>query len=684
MKNNVFPIRVLLTSIILVYFFVAGHPAAALPDHNVPKAVETATDLGRVNPGKELNLTVVLKLRDEAAYDKAVEALYDPASPTYHRWFTDADFARFAPTEEEFNAVRNTLISHGFSVVSADPDRFSIRVHGTVADAERAFQTEIHTFRYAGRTFDAQIRDAQLTGTSGALLDSVAGLERHPSRPQLSFQRNFRTGQPRFKKTLAKVNLGGGILNQITGEPLSLPGTLNFIDNTGNTATYNGTIYDADYNLTVSYTPQQLQAHYGLSPLISEGYDGRGQTIALVEAYGYAAAETDANAAAAIFGLPQLNASNFAVIYPEGKPLAPNAADLTGWTTEIALDIQSTHGIAPGARIVVVASAGQDNEDQIASLEYIINHKVAHSVSSSWENDEEIIAGPAEEKAFNAVLQKGAASGVSFQFSSGDHGDLGLATPIGAVGVPSNAPYAVAVGGTTVLNNPFAGPDIVAGWGNNIDYLFYGYILDPPSGNGFFNGGAGGGQSQYWSKPSWQKNLPGKWRQVPDVSALADPFTGVVVVVSIKGTQYVDAGIGGTSLASPIFSAIWAIADQYNGKPLGFASPAVARLHSGQITDVLPTTPVNSSDVSGSVTDFGGTTNYSSTDIFFGLLYTQTDFPDALWLLDSSGDTVAISFGTDTSLTVTPGWDNVTGFGEPNGLPFIQGVTGKTTGAKIQ
>jgi len=44
---------------------------------------------------------------------------------------------------------------------------------------------------------------------------------------------------------------------------------------------------------------------------------------------------------------------------------------------------------------------------------------------------------------------------------------------------------------------------------------------------------------------------------------------------------------------------------------------------------------------------------------------------------------VAVAFGVDESLIVTKGWDHVTGWGEPNGLPFIQGVTGKTTGAKL-
>ncbi|MEI9985639.1 MAG: hypothetical protein WDN69_22125 [Aliidongia sp.] len=105
-----------------------------------------------------------------------------------------------------------------------------------------------------------------------------------------------------------------------------------------------------------------------------------------MEGFGYAAAEADANVAASAFGLPPLTSKNFQVVYPEGQP-NPNAADLTGWTQEIALDIQSAHAIAPGANIVEVASNGQDDEDFIAALEYIISHRVATIVSNSWETD---------------------------------------------------------------------------------------------------------------------------------------------------------------------------------------------------------------------------------------------------------------------------------------------------------
>jgi subtilase family serine protease len=684
MTSRAFSARTSLSALALgTLFLLSTQTAKSLPVHNVPRAVEAAQDLGRVQPTKEINLTVVLQLHNSDAYDHAVEALYDPASPTYHHWFTDQDFQKYAPTPAEFEAVKQELVRHGFSVVSSDPHRFSIRVHGTVAGAESAFQTEIHSFTYQGRQFDAHTRDAQLRGQAGALVQSVAGLERHTAHPQLTVSKDPKTGKPLHNKLLTKAEIDGGLLSEITGTPLTAPALFTYTTSGSlPTAVYYGAVYNQNPKVTVSYSPKQLQTHYGLSSLIKQGYDGKGQTIALVEAYGYDAAQADANTYSQIFGLPGLYSSNFEVVYPEGKPLNPDAADLTGWTTEIALDIQTAHSIAPGAKIVVVASAGQDNEDQIASLQYIITHKLAYTVSSSWENDDEIISGPAEENAFNEILKKGAASGVSFQFSSGDGGDLGLGTPIGDVGVPSNAPYATAVGGTSVLNNPSGVGDIVAGWGNNLAYIALGGPTDPPTDYSFYEFGAGGGESVFFPKPSWQKSLPGTGRQVPDVSALADPFTGVVVIYSYQGKQYAEAGVGGTSLASPLFTSIWAIADQYNGSPLGFAAPAVAKLKTGQITDVVPNTTLDITDPAGTVYDSSGATFYSASGLFYpGELYSQKQFPSAIWPFDAE-DALVLSFGTDSSLTVTKGWDNVTGYGEPNGLPFIQGVTGKTTGAK--
>lgn len=691
--------------------------ATALSKQNVPAGLAFTHSEGRVDPGKEMNLTIVLKMHNQGEFDKLVEDLYDPASPRYHQWLTDKDFEQYAPTEQEFATVREELVRQGFTVISSDPQRFSLRVHGTAANVEKAFQTELENRSYNGRTFQAHTRDAHLAGPAGELIQGVSGIDRHAVLPAISRVINPTTGSPRAKRLLKTREDLASFASAVTDSPLtwsSTPLSLSTVGAKLPTAKYTGYQYAADLELG-GFTPTTLQAHYGLP--ITQGettYNGAGQTIALVEGYGYPTAEADANAAVNLWNsvdpslkLPKLTSSNFQIFYPEGKPLNPNAGVDNGWDVEIALDIQSAHAIAPGAKIVVVASSGQDNEDQIASLNYIISPNgkktpLAYAVSSSWENDEEAFSGADEEAAFTAVLKLGAAAGISFQFSSGDSGDNGFGTPLGSVGVPANSAYVTAVGGTAVLNNPnsTSNPWVVTGWGNDLvlvynDFSFTG-VEDPPFGS--YTGGAGGGESLAIPRPTWQsKKLGlGAGRLVPDVSALADPYTGFALVVTEFGSQFGEV-IGGTSLASPIFTATWAIADQFAGKPLGQAARLVTGLKGSQITDVVPPgATLDADDAAGSITDSKGTHNLTRTTLFTHsidensggplTLYSQGAFLSAIWPIPDEQGTVveyaAITFGTDSSLTVTKGWDNVTGWGEPNGLPFIQAVTGLTTGAK--
>jgi subtilase family serine protease len=226
------------------------------------------------------------------------------------------------------------------------------------------------------------------------------------------------------------------------------------------------------------------------------------------------------------------------------------------------------------------------------------------------------------------------------------------------------------------MNDPLGGGDIVTGWGTNLALLEDTLqVFNPPLNFGFW-GGAGGGESLFYAKPSWQSSLPGTGRQVPDVSALADPFTGFSIVVTSGGAQQGVAGIGGTSLAAPIFSAIWSIAQQYNRETLGFAAPAIARLKQGQITDVVDTSDLTPHNLSGTIYDLTGSKFYSASDIFSANspAVTQPDYLAAITPFHNLHAAFAITFGADTSLTVGPGWDNVTGFGQPNGLPFIKAV----------
>src|SRR5215472_12395362 len=70
------------------------------------KGVQLAVDQGRVTTAQEQTVTVLLKLHDQAGFDQAVQDLYDPQSPRFHQWFSDADFAKYAPTVAELQTVR--------------------------------------------------------------------------------------------------------------------------------------------------------------------------------------------------------------------------------------------------------------------------------------------------------------------------------------------------------------------------------------------------------------------------------------------------------------------------------------------------------------------------------------------------------------------------------------------------
>ncbi|WP_433975634.1 S53 family peptidase [Tunturiibacter lichenicola] len=657
---------------------------AQVVENNVSTGIRYSADLGPVNPSTEINLTVHLKLPRQTEFDKAVEALYDPTSPTFHKWMTDADLKTYAPTGAQIEIVRRELEKQGLTILSTDTNGFTIRVRGAASSVARAFNTQINQFRHNGKVFRANIQNAQLSGEAGQYVSTVAGLESHQAHPLVSRAIDPKTKQfyPSTEVTSStSAALSKNLRGLMTDQCLSAPTAFDFQSGTPATnGVYFGNVYMQGNQLLLiscDYNAASLQAAYGLTAAYKKGLDGTGQTIVLVEAYGDSTIEKDANVFSNLMGLPALTSSNFQIVYPEGQPANPNAGVLTGWNTEIALDVDWAHAMAPGAKIVVVVTTGQDSEDFQDAIRYVVSHKLGNSVSNSYEIDTDLIAGSLEQKSWDQTLEVATAKGISVNFSTGDSGDEGLGTPVGAAGVPSVSPHATAVGGTSILNQVGSSTGtITTGWGSVGNYLMQGGIVqDPPAGNSFFVAGSGGGESIFFPKPSWQKALPGTGRQTPDVSALADPYTGVPIVLSDQfGVAFLQYGFGGTSLASPIFSAFWAIANQKAGKPLGQAAPAIAALPKGDIQDVLPTTPSTVTNPAGVVFDQNGSNYYSAANLFSGALDTSTGFTSAIWPFVGGDTWAVIGFGIDTSLTVTPGWDNVTGYGTPNGLTFINAV----------
>lgn len=150
---------------------------------------------------------------------------------------------------------------------------------------------------------------------------------------------------------------------------------------------------------------------------------------------------------------------------------------------------------------------------------------------------------------------------------------------------------------------------------------------------------------------------------------LADPNTGAEFIETINGVTFVSV-IGGTSLATPLFSGVMAIASQKAGHGLGQAAALVYNLPSGAVTEIVPiSAPTN---VTGTNTTSSGTVSLATQQIVGPTGSTVYYAP--LFQSPASTRWDVLTFGTDSSLTTAVGWDSVTGVGTPNGQAFVNAI----------
>jgi subtilase family serine protease len=271
-------------------------------------------------------------------------------------------------------------------------------------------------------------------------------------------------------------------------------------------------------------TPAVIRQAYGFGSLNSSN-DGTGTTIAIVDAYDDPNIASDLQKFDAQFGLPN---PTFTKVNQNGGATMPTANK--SWATEIALDVEWAHAIAPGANILLVEANSSSFSDLLAAVNTARNAKGVVAVSMSWGGGE--FSG---EKSYDSYFTTPAGhTGVSFFVSSGDDG--------APVSYPAASPNVVSVGGTSLYLN-----------GNN-------YSSEAAW------SGSGGGISSYEAQPGYQKGIVTQSttaRTNPDVSYDADPSTGFPVYDSYNnGTARPWGEWGGTSDAAPQWAALVAIADQ--------------------------------------------------------------------------------------------------------------------------
>ncbi len=642
---------------------------------NTPGFIQKATDLGAADPSAVISVTAWLKLHNERKLDQLVASQKQKGSANYQKWITQDQFnSSFSPTAQEVKAVQNFLSAHGLTVLTVAENNFYVKVQGTVGAIEKAFNVQIDSYGLNGETYRSNKADPSVNNSAGGLVAAVTGLDNYGFRPMVAFP-SGPDGTPMKPIPLNVATPNGAFFES---QCFRAPETDTFTGG-GNTATYTGNRYGADITnnslghlAPCGYQPSELQTAYNMTPLYSAGWDGTGQTIVITDAFGDDTIAGDAEVFSQIYGLPDLTPSNFQVLRAPGAVHNPGPGPFggsAGWRDEITLDVEWVHAMAPGANIVLVIGPN-NGSDLDEAINYAVVHHLGNTISNSWSSVEGF-GNPAQHIRDNRILESAAVQGIDVNFSSGDSGDFAAAVGFKTVGFPGSSPFATSIGGTSLALNPDNTMNFQTGWGNNLTRIVDTIALGsppvvPPLHLGF-QGGAGGGTSLTFAKPSFQSSLPGTMRMVPDISMLADPFTGVEIIETFNGQLSVGV-IGGTSLACPMFSAIMGIASQKAGHGLGQAAQLVYNLPAGAVTDVLAvSSPNNATGI------INGTTIETADDLAAPLDGT-TSYYSALYNSPFSTRWFVITFGTDSSLTTGPGWDNVTGVGTPDGWNFVNAL----------
>lgn len=283
--------------------------------------------------------------------------------------------------------------------------------------------------------------------------------------------------------------------------------------------------------------------------------DGSGQTIGIIE-LGGGYELSDIHAYAQKLNLPPINITAVSV---DGAVNVPGQ-DPQGADGEVALDIQVIYAIAPKAAIRVYFAPNTD-QGFLNAISKAIADKV-NVISISWGGAEDMWNSNSI-TAFEAVFEQAAKAGITVLAAAGDNGyedDPNVTTP--TVDYPASSPYVTACGGTQHT----ATAETV--WDN----LSQG------------EGAGGGGMSKLFARPAWQTadHINKVNRCVPDISGNASPVTGYNVIVDGQWTI-----IGGTSAVAPLYAALVALINQKIGKNVGYLNPAIYKINSRSLVDIL-------------------------------------------------------------------------------------------------
>ncbi len=568
----------------------AGASPAMVSVAAAPQFPSGAAAVGAVAATTTETGAVVLRPRDESALRAFISAVTTAGSPEFHHYLAPGQFATsFGPDPDTIASVRAALAGDGLTVTGVSSDGLLVSFSGSAAVVERAFDTGLARLRLA----DGSIRQATTSPVSvpAAIAGSVASVVGLDS---------LVSPQPEDLLPSSSVGAHPAATAAAFAHPAGAP---NACLQARFTARRFGGLTD-----------DEIANAYGAFGLYARGDLGAGQHIAVFELEPFLPADITTFDRCYFGAAAAARMASRLTIHPVagGQPTGTGSGEAT-------LDIEDVSALAPGADIDVYEAPNNvfDNSDFGGLDEYaqIVDDDRDQIVTTSWGLCEQAVQDgtPGVQEAESFLFEQAAAQGQSVFSAAGDTGsdDCNSAratvppstqNPV-SVDDPSSQPYVVAVGGTTI-DDASSQPPAEHVW------------------NGGATGGAGGGGiSQSWAMPSWQRDarvpgivLPGSadytnanqveaasgyptgfcqatlgagtaCRTLPDVSAQADEYTGAI---TIYGSQFVSPltpsgwiTIGGTSSAAPIWAALLADinasatcrSDPATASGVGFVSP---------------------------------------------------------------------------------------------------------------
>ena len=580
---------------------------ARLPGH-VNGNARPQFDLGRAPDSLAMHGLEIVFAKT-ASQQRAIEALIaaqqDPHSPQYHQFLTPAQYgARFGASKATVAAVSSWLTANGFTVEALPANRSELRFSGSKAQVETAFHTQIDLFEVDGVRHFANVSDPEVPAGLAPAIMTIHGL--HDFYPKANVKR-----WPAH---------GAGAKPQIT--------------------------YDGGQENWVG--PGDFAVMYNVGPLYNAGINGTGMTIAVV-----GESEIDSTVANTFWagvGIATPPAITTMTV-PTADGGSPVGQTMDQNEEEAYLDVEVAGGIAPGARIVLIADANAGT-----AFQYAIEQKIGQVINVSFSSCESTIGS--DNSAVDVLFAQAATQGQTVVVASDDAGVAGcesnlftqgtLATSGFAVSGLASSPHALSVGGTdfdptqpqswattnapgTLVNAQAHIPEMV--WNDTCANPVYAKALATTAiafcNEAQFNGtanifleiaGSGSGVSSCLSVdatsnacsggypvPSWQSGVAGipanlSGRAVPDVTS----FAGGWVICSYDNatcdpTNMSDVDIvGGTSSSTPAVSALIALLDQATGGGSGLVNPTLYQLAAAEYgtpaaPNVTATTDCNAS-----------------------------------------------------------------------------------------